>query len=97
MVDLDDFKSINDTLGHAAGDELLTEVANRLLRCTRPEDTVARLGGDEFSVLMTSDNLEVATELGQRIAAALGRPFDLAGKVIQFLGERRRRGARGRG
>jgi diguanylate cyclase (GGDEF)-like protein len=81
MVDLDDFKGTNDTLGHAAGDKLLTEVAGRLMRCTRPEDTVARLGGDEFSVLMTSDNPQVATELGQRIAAVLSRPFDLGGKI----------------
>jgi diguanylate cyclase (GGDEF)-like protein/PAS domain S-box-containing protein len=81
MVDLDNFKGINDTLGHAAGDQLLTEVAIRLIGCTRPEDTVARLGGDEFSVLMTSDSPQVATQLGQRIAATLSRPFDLAGKI----------------
>jgi diguanylate cyclase (GGDEF)-like protein/PAS domain S-box-containing protein len=81
MVDLDDFKGINDTLGHVAGDKLLTEVASRLMRCTRPEDTVARLGGDEFSVLTTSKNPQIATQLGQRIAAMLSRPFDLAGKV----------------
>jgi diguanylate cyclase (GGDEF)-like protein len=83
MIDVDNFKDVNDALGHGAGDELLIEVARRLVASVRPEDTVARLGGDEFSVLMTSDNPQIPTELGQRIAAALSRPFDLAGKITQ--------------
>ena len=86
MIDLDDFKSINDTLGHAAGDELLAEVASRLMRCTRPEDTVARLGGDEFSVLMKTDDPEIATELGRRIAER-SAPWRFAGRTRHQDGE----------
>lgn len=83
MIDLDGFKGINDTFGHGAGDELLTEVAHRLLRCTRPEDTVARLGGDEFCVVMTSHEAEAVASCSGRIAAALMRPYDVAGVVAQ--------------
>ena len=82
MVDLDGFKGINDAFGHGVGDELLTEVARRLLGCTRFEDTVARLGGDEFAILMTSDDQEGAVLCGQRVAAGLGRPYELPSRIV---------------
>ena len=71
-LDLDHFKSVNDTLGHPVGDELLKVVAERLRRCTRGPDTIARLGGDEFAIIMTSMNdPNDAVELAKRI-----RDFD---------------------
>jgi len=79
FVDLDDFKQINDSLGHAAGDELLQEVAGRIRAELRQEDTVGRFGGDEFVVLaegMTA--AEDVTDLAQRILASLAQPYVLA-------------------
>jgi len=79
FLDLDNFKGTNDTMGHAAGDELLSIVGARLLNATRGCDTVARLGGDEFAVLLEhvrSD--EDATIVAQRINDALGHPVELA-------------------
>ena len=80
FVDLDNFKLINDSLGHQAGDTLLIEVAKRLQSCVRDEDTVARLGGDEFVIL-----LELATELtavqaAERIEQKFTRPFKIEGR-----------------
>jgi diguanylate cyclase (GGDEF)-like protein/PAS domain S-box-containing protein len=76
LIDLDDFKMVNDTRGHAAGDALLVAVSERLQGTVRPEDTCARLGGDEFAVLvegLVSD--EEAGQLASRILTALRRPF----------------------
>jgi len=79
LLDLDRFKEINDTLGHAAGDKLLRMVAERLRNLVGGEDLVARLGGDEFAILHSVENTEAAAELSQRIIDALIAPYDLEG------------------
>ncbi|MEO5362515.1 MAG: EAL domain-containing protein [Magnetococcus sp. DMHC-8] len=80
FIDLDRFKHVNDTLGHAAGDRLLVEVAARLLACVRASDTVARLGGDEFTVILTDlEQGEDAAGIAHKIIAAVSRPVDLDG------------------
>lgn len=79
FLDLDDFKAVNDTLGHESGDLLLKEVAVRLKKCIREEDTAARFGGDEFTVLLESGEIEGVTKTAQRIVDALSSKFDLAG------------------
>jgi len=84
-VDLDNFKPVNDSFGHAAGDALLVMVADRLRACTRPTDVVARLGGDEFVVLLVGlDNERDAEKLGRRIVAELGRPFTVEGHDVSI-------------
>ncbi len=83
FLDLDDFKRVNDTLGHGAGDALLGAVAERLLRCVRTNDTVARLGGDEFAVLVEdSDDPQTAMMVADRIVAALQIPFSVGGQEV---------------
>jgi diguanylate cyclase (GGDEF)-like protein len=84
MLDLDQFKTINDTLGHGSGDALLRTVAMRLRSCARPTDTVARLGGDEFAILQvckTDQSLDAIT-LALDVIDALSRPFDLDGQEV---------------
>ena len=80
-MDLDDFKLINDNLGHPAGDALLIQAAHRLLDCVRHGDTVARLGGDEFAVLI-EDAGENAHLIAYQIMEAFERPFSADGEVI---------------
>jgi diguanylate cyclase (GGDEF)-like protein/PAS domain S-box-containing protein len=81
FVDLDDFKVVNDSLGHGAGDQLLTAVAERLRSVVRPEDVIARFGGDEFTVLLADvpDERE-ARRVADRMAAALAGPIELDGE-----------------
>ena len=75
-LDLNDFKGVNDSLGHAVGDELLRQVAGRLREVVRGVDTVARLGGDEFAVIQTElEGPQMAANLADRVIEALGRPY----------------------
>jgi diguanylate cyclase (GGDEF)-like protein len=84
FLDLDRFKQINDTLGHEAGDQLLKEVATRLIGCVRDSDTVARLGGDEFVVLLPQlDDEKYAAIVAQKILTAAARPFTLMGQEFR--------------
>jgi diguanylate cyclase (GGDEF)-like protein len=80
FVDLDDFKTINDTFGHSAGDELLVAVAERVRACVRPEDLAARLGGDEFGILLELGVDDAPEHVARRLVAALQTPFVLAGR-----------------
>ncbi len=83
FMDLDDFKTINDSLGHAAGDRLLGEVGDRIKATLRQADTAARLGGDEFAILLEGDGDGVdAAEVAARILTSLDGPFHLEGKEV---------------
>ena len=87
FIDLDRFKEINDSLGHAAGDELLVETARRLEACLRPGDTTARLAGDEFTILLEDvKGVADATRVAGRVLAALARPFELRGQSVEMSG-----------
>jgi diguanylate cyclase (GGDEF)-like protein/PAS domain S-box-containing protein len=86
FLDLDNFKTINDSLGHTAGDELLVAVAQRLQACLRPGDTAARLGGDEFAILVEdTTNAEGSLLVAERIRDIMRTPFALSGKEL-FIG-----------
>lgn len=86
FLDLDYFKDVNDTEGHAAGDTLLKEVAHRLRATVRKTDTVSRLGGDEFAIIQTSiKHVDAAEELARKILKSLTEPFDVGTKKV-FIG-----------
>jgi diguanylate cyclase (GGDEF)-like protein/PAS domain S-box-containing protein len=84
FLDLDDFKRVNDSLGHAEGDRLLIAAAERFLSCARAADTVARLGGDEFAILLEhAAGPDGRAELLERLATAMSHPFTLSGNQVQ--------------
>lgn len=83
FLDLDRFKQVNDTLGHAAGDKLLLEAAGRLQACLRPQDTIARMGGDEFALLLNEvESREDAGAVAERIQRSFEEAADLDGKQV---------------
>lgn len=83
FIDLDHFKTVNDSLGHAVGDEMLKQVAQRLARCVRAEDTLARLGGDEFVVLLQGlRDSQGAAQVARKILAILSRPCTVEGHQL---------------
>ncbi len=80
-MDLDGFKAVNDTCGHAAGDELLRIAARRLKVALRESDIAARVGGDEFAVLLPNTDLDGAEVVAAHLVASLGEPYELPGRV----------------
>lgn len=83
FLDIDHFKDINDTLGHAVGDQLLKEIARRIRACVRETDTVARFGGDEFGLIQTNlHTVEGAADLADRLVASIGEAYHIDGHEI---------------
>lgn len=82
MLDLDEFKLINDSFGHATGDDLLQQVASRLEGCLRAGDTVARFGGDEFVIVTPLEEAGQATDIAQRLLAVLQPPFSIRDRSV---------------
>jgi diguanylate cyclase (GGDEF)-like protein len=85
FVDLDTFKNVNDSFGHAVGDVLLGEAASRMLGCIRAADTAARFGGDEFVVLLEDVSESRVTQVANRILETMNEPFDIEGREV-FIG-----------
>ena len=86
FLDVDDFKHVNDSLGHEAGDRLLAKVADRIRVCVRPYDVAARLGGDEFAILLENADLRVAASVADRILREMEEPIQVDGREIATHG-----------
>ncbi len=86
FLDLDDFKVVNDRYGHAHGDELLRQVAERVRGCLRPADTPARMGGDEFAILLEDADGPLLMDVSERIVAAFTDPFTVSGSEVRVKG-----------
>jgi diguanylate cyclase (GGDEF)-like protein/PAS domain S-box-containing protein len=85
FIDLDNFKTVNDSLGHSAGDQLLRGFATRLVQCTRAGDTVARLGGDEFAVLIDhASDVEAAMVVARQIIEACKHPYEVEDRTLRI-------------
>ena len=84
LLDLDQFKDVNDTLGHPVGDDLLVEVADRLRSTTPATGTLARLGGDEFAVLLCGSDAANAVQISERLVRELRRPYQVRGHELQI-------------
>jgi diguanylate cyclase (GGDEF)-like protein len=84
FIDLDDFKKVNDSLGHTAGDEALVAVADRLRTSVRAGDSVAHFGGDEFAILLEAKDAQEATGAANRILGEMAKPFPVEGRDVQF-------------
>ncbi len=85
FIDLDNFKTVNDSLGHSAGDQLLRSFAHRLVQCTRAGDTVARLGGDEFAVLIDhAPSVDAAMAVARQVLDVCKQPFDIDGRPLRI-------------
>ncbi len=83
-LDLDDFKLVNDTLGHATGDGVLVAVAERIRGCIRDGDTAARLGGDEFAIIIASADIDEVTAVARRLVDRIGRPYHFDGRLVEI-------------
>ncbi len=84
FIDLDDFKLVNDNMGHLAGDQLLMHAADRLLGARRPSETLARYGGDEFVILVEDADAAALDRLGERVQSALATPVELDGQMLKM-------------
>lgn len=84
FIDLDDFKQINDSLGHAVGDRVLKQAASRLLRCVRDADTLARLGGDEFVAVLGNVELPDIVRVANRFVTSMAAPFSINGSKLSM-------------